>query len=175
VRKEFLEKYAKGPSLSWLKRKAVEARKKKLVQHKHASIQEPSDVQERVKVLEENSANVTDGNASILTQNKALSDFLYEGDLLLTEAEAIRLNFTAPLKQRRAGGVFTLESGHKLEMPKWPHGTPICYRFEPNSDAFTMLIARKAFQFWTENSCLTWQEGCVSEPTIKIATNDNNG
>ncbi|KAH7716156.1 metalloprotease III [Aphelenchoides avenae] len=33
-----------------------------------------------------------------------------------------------------------------------------------------MDIARKAFQFWTENSCLRWEEGCVGKPTIVIST-----
>ncbi|KAH7711441.1 CRE-NAS-32 protein [Aphelenchoides avenae] len=121
--------------------------------------------------LEGNGANVTDASASILAQNKPLSDFLYQGDLLLTEADAIRLNFTTTLKQRRAGGIIPLTNGYKLEAQKWPHDTPICYRFEDGSDDFTMLIARKAFQFWTENSCLTWQEGCAGKPTVKVTTN----
>lgn len=81
------------------------------------------------------------------------------------------MNFTTTLKQRRAGGIIPLTNGYKLEAQKWPHDTPICYRFEDGSDDFTMLIARKAFQFWTENSCLTWQEGCAGKPTVKVTTN----
>lgn len=98
MRQKFVEKYAKDPNFAWLKRKAVDARKNKLVQHKHASVRESSGVQKRVKViralhalefisvnprsnfqaLEENGANVTDAFASMLALNKPLSDFLYQ-------------------------------------------------------------------------------------------------
>ena len=49
---------------------------------------------------------------------------------MLTEAQAIQLNFTGSLKQRRAGHTVTHDDGALEVLPTWPHDTPICYRFK---------------------------------------------
>ncbi|KAH7715326.1 hypothetical protein AAVH_17333, partial [Aphelenchoides avenae] len=30
-------------------------------------------------------------------------------------------------------------------------------------------LARSAFKFWTENSCLEWKENCAEKPVIMIS------
>ncbi|KAH7693751.1 CBN-NAS-38 protein, partial [Aphelenchoides avenae] len=102
--------------------------------------------------------------------NKPLADFLFQGDMLLTQAQAVFENFTVDGKQRRAGGVAKLGDGSVRQRPKWPHDSPICYKFQPGSDPFTQELMRKAAQYWTENTCLTWQEGCTSKPTLTVTT-----
>ncbi|KAH7713379.1 metalloproteinase [Aphelenchoides avenae] len=171
VHHDFLAKYANHPSFAYLKRVAIEDRKNKLAQHKRVNVHESVDVKKRAEALEANGVNATDEYGSILAQNRPLAPFLYQGDLLLTETDAIRLNFTQGLKQRRAGHTITMQNGMTIELQKWMHDQSICYSFEADSDEFTMLVARAAFQFWTENSCLTWEEGCLNRPVIKISTN----
>ena len=93
--------------------------------------------------------------------------------MLLTQAQAVYENFTDAGKQRRAGPVAQFGDGSTMERPKWPHDSPICYKFQPGSDPWTQELMRKAAQYWTENTCLTWQEGCTSKPTVMIHTNGN--
>ncbi|KAH7716409.1 Protein NAS-28 [Aphelenchoides avenae] len=170
VRAKFLEEYANQPGYGYLKRIANEDKKRKAVQRKNVAVQDPPELLKRVHELEANGASKNAEAESILKRIEPLAPFLYQGDMLLPEHEAIRLNFTKSFKQNRAGGVQVLSNGQKFEIPKWPHETPICYRFKQGSDAVTMEVARQAFRFWTENSCLTWQENCVSQPTVVIST-----
>ncbi|KAH7708327.1 hypothetical protein AAVH_24426 [Aphelenchoides avenae] len=82
------------------------------------------------KSLAANSVKQSGGIKSELAINAPLKDFLYQGDLVLTEAQALQLNFTGGLKQRRAGHTVAHDDGALQVLPTWPHDTPICYRFK---------------------------------------------
>ncbi|KAH7697787.1 hypothetical protein AAVH_35127 [Aphelenchoides avenae] len=143
VRQQFLAEHAKKPEFKYLKKKAIDAQKKRTIQRKKASGPQVSpEVQKYV-----------------------------EGDMLLTQAQAVFENFPSEGKQRRAGPVAKLGDGSIMQRPKCPHDSPICYKFKPGSDPWTQKLMRKEARYWAENTCLTWQEGCTSKPTVLIHTN----
>ncbi|KAH7709522.1 CBN-NAS-28 protein, partial [Aphelenchoides avenae] len=162
VRANFLEQHANQPEYRYLKRIATEEKGKQAVQRKNVAVQNTPEVLKP-------SATVEAG--SIPKQNEPLLSFLYQGDILLTEKDAIRLNFTKSMKQNRAGGFSSDANGRRIgPVIKWPHTTPICYRFNQGADAYTMEVARQAFRFLTENSCLAWQENCATQPVVTVNT-----
>ncbi|KAH7708339.1 metalloproteinase [Aphelenchoides avenae] len=170
VQAKFLEEFAHKPGYGYLKRIAVEDKRKNAAQRKKVSVQDPTEVQKRIQELEKNGAPGKGEAQSILKTNEPLAPFLYEGDIVLPEHDAIRLNFTKSFKQNRAGGMQDLGYNRTMEIPKWPHDKPICYRFKQGADPYTMEVARQAFKFWTENSCLTWEENCANKPVIAVHT-----
>ncbi|KAH7707821.1 CBN-NAS-31 protein [Aphelenchoides avenae] len=158
IRSKFLAEHAKKPGFKYLKKKALDAQKKRTVQRKKSSRPEVSpEVQKHVELLQAKAVKRS-GPESLHQLNKPLGDFLFQGDMLLTQAQAVFENFTSEGSSVR---------------PKWPHDSPICYKFKPGSDPWTQELMRKAAQYWTENTCLTWQEGCTSKPTVMIHTNGN--
>ncbi|KAH7707815.1 hypothetical protein AAVH_24929 [Aphelenchoides avenae] len=147
VRQKFLAEHAQKPGFKYLKKKALDAQKKQTVQRKKTS--GPQE-------LEAKAINQS-GPESLQEINKSLANFLYQGDMLLTQAQAVYENFTDAGKQRRAGPLAKFDDGSTR--PKWPHDSPICYKFQPGSDPWTKELMRKGAQYWTENTCLTWKEG----------------
>ncbi|KAH7701230.1 NAS-7 protein, partial [Aphelenchoides avenae] len=173
IRSKFLAEHANKPGFKYLKKKALDAQKKRTAQRKKSSGHEVSpELQKYVELLEARAVNRS-GPQSIRQLNKPLADFLYQGDMLLTQPQAVFVNFTFEGKQRRAGEVVKFEDGSTMLIPKWPHYSRICYKFKAGSDPWTMELMRKAAQYWTENTCLTWREGCIGKPTILIHTNGN--
>ncbi|KAH7720619.1 metalloproteinase [Aphelenchoides avenae] len=173
IRQKFLEEHAKKPGFKYLKKKALDAQKKQTVQRKKTSGPQVSpDVKKYVEELQAKAIKQS-GPESLQEINKPLANFLYQGDMLLTQAQAVFENFTDAGKQRRAGPVAKFNDGSTMERPKWPHDSPICYKFQPGSDPWTKELMRKAAQYWTENTCLTWKEGCTGKPTVMIHTNGN--
>ncbi|KAH7719144.1 metalloproteinase [Aphelenchoides avenae] len=161
LRDVFLKGVSKlGTGYNYLKRIAVQAQKKRaLLQRKGATADDEAKFRAK--------------NYGIQAANLPLKDFLYQGDILLNEAEAIGLNFTKEFKQRKAGGKFKFTSGQEgPDKPKWPHDRPICYVFGVTAgqplDQNSVKLARSAFKWWTENSCLEWKEGCADKPVMTI-------
>ncbi|KAH7709798.1 CBN-NAS-31 protein [Aphelenchoides avenae] len=171
IRQKFLADHAEKPGFKYLKKKALDAQKKQTVQRKKTSGPQVSpDVKKYVEELQAKAIKQR-GPESLQQINKPLANFLYQGDMLLTQAQAVLENFTDAGKQRRAGPVAKFNDGSTMERPKWPHDSPICYKFQPGSDPWTKELMRKAAQYWTENTCLTWKEGCTGKPTVMIHTN----
>jgi hypothetical protein len=175
IRQRFLSRIGNNSAYSWYKRYAVQLQQKKAAQRKPTSMHKtPDAVMKQVKQWEESAASHSDGSPSIPRVNKPLGDFLYQGDLLLSEIEAVEMNITQPIgAQRKAGGKVQLVGG-KLgpDIPKWPHDAPICYEYHPQTSAYMKATAKEAFQFWTDNTCLEWKEGCQTKPIIKIFPGD---
>ncbi|KAH7718347.1 metalloproteinase [Aphelenchoides avenae] len=171
VRQQFLAEHANKPGFKYLKKKAMDAQKKRAVQRKKVLGAQTSP--ELMKYVEQLQARAVkrSGPESFQQLNKPLADFLFQGDMLLTQPQAVRENYTDSGKQRRAGSVIQFADGTNTDLPKWPHESPICYKFRPGSDLWITELMRKAARYWTENTCLTWQEGCTSKPTVMIHTN----
>ncbi|KAH7709860.1 astacin-like metalloprotease [Aphelenchoides avenae] len=163
VRERFLATLGSNKKYAYLKRVAVEAQKKRALQQRRG-------------------AQLSTDKAPFGGQfaNPELSDFLYQGDILLDQRQAQMVNFTKTLgKQRKAGGRAKLQGGRKGPFVlKWPHGRPICYKFgsDPSSgqqgrpvERKQEDLARSAFKFWTENSCLEWKENCGEKPVVMIS------
>ncbi|KAH7704122.1 metalloproteinase [Aphelenchoides avenae] len=173
IRKQFLAEHATKPGFKYLKKKAMEAQKKRTVQRKKsAGPQVSPELQKYVEQLQQRAVKHISPE-SLQQINKPLADFLFQGDMLLTQPQAEYENFTDAGKQRRAGSDMRFADGSKMELPKWPRDSPICYKFRAGSDPWITELMRKAAQYWTENTCLTWQEGCTSKPTVMINTTGN--
>ncbi|KAH7715926.1 metalloproteinase [Aphelenchoides avenae] len=157
VRERFLAGLASNKQYTYLKRVAAEAQKKRAHQQRKAT-----------------TANSDDVSVGSQFENPELSDFLYQGDILLTQRQAQMVNFTKDLgKQRKAGGKIKLQGGKNGPLvQKWPHGRPICYKFGTEGrpvDRKQADLARSAFKFWTENSCLEWKENCEEKPVVMVS------
>ncbi|KAH7715325.1 hypothetical protein AAVH_17331 [Aphelenchoides avenae] len=157
VRDRFLAGLASNKQYAYLKRVAAEAQKKRAHQQRKAA-----------------TANSNGVPFSGQFENPQLSDFLYQGDILLDQRQAEMVNFTKDLgKQRKAGGKRKLVGGGSGPLvQKWPHGRPICYKFGAEGrpvDRKQEDLARSAFKFWTENSCLEWKENCEEKPVVMIS------
>ncbi|KAH7716155.1 hypothetical protein AAVH_16414 [Aphelenchoides avenae] len=133
-RERFLAEYANLPGFGYLKRIALKADRKKTIQRKKTSMQGPPELRKRVQELSKYNVNPADQSGSILRENEPLADFLYQGDLVLPAPLAEAVNMTKSLKQHRAGGFNDVVNGVKIEFQKWPHDSPICFRFKEGSE-----------------------------------------
>ncbi|KAH7662386.1 hypothetical protein AAVH_43653, partial [Aphelenchoides avenae] len=113
IRQQFLAEHATKPDFKYLKKKAIDAQKKRTVQRKKISDPQLSpELQKYVEELEARAAK-NSGPESLQQVNEPLADLLYQGDMLLTHAQAVHLNFTDAGKQRRAGPPIVFGDGSK--------------------------------------------------------------
>ncbi|KAH7694038.1 metalloprotease 1 precursor, partial [Aphelenchoides avenae] len=123
----------------------------------------PADVVERLKTLEkepEQDKNVEETVESIPQINRAFSDLLFEGDIVLpTPPQNVS-------KDRR--GKRQIVTGQNYPRNKWTPGVPIAYRFDSSIDSFAQNIIRIGVKFWQENTCLSFEENGRNRPIIRF-------
>ncbi|KAH7689518.1 CBN-NAS-31 protein [Aphelenchoides avenae] len=104
---------------------------------------------------------------SIPNINKPIADLLVGGDILITEEQAQALGRADGGARRRKRVPVVWEP----EM-KWPTNTPICYYFDNQLSASTKDLIRWTVNWWTNNSCVSWQEGCATKPRVQFVKGD---
>uniref|UniRef100_A0A158PGB1 Zinc metalloproteinase n=1 Tax=Angiostrongylus costaricensis TaxID=334426 RepID=A0A158PGB1_ANGCS len=86
------------------------------------------------------------------TVAKELSPYLFEGDILLTQQQAISI-----LEQVSATDSRARRSFDANPESKWPITSPIKYRFHGSLDFYAVSNIIKAIRYWENVTCLTFE------------------
>ncbi|TKR88856.1 hypothetical protein L596_013032 [Steinernema carpocapsae] len=115
----------------------------------------------------ENQDSTTAFEDEILAANKHLSEYLHEGDILLTPSDVNRM-----LSGRSKRNTLNGELDPSV---RWEIDRPIPYRFLRSIGPQTAQLIRKALKVWENNTCLQFQENGYAKGTTEIIFYDGSG
>ncbi|KAE9554660.1 hypothetical protein FO519_002147 [Halicephalobus sp. NKZ332] len=91
--------------------------------------------------------------------NQGLEQFLYDGDMMLNDAQANQL--TQQTRQKR--------QAYTSATARWPKNAPIPYTIDSSiNDTTTVKLIHDAIAFWQNMTCLTFKEDNKTSPRIKF-------
>ena len=91
--------------------------------------------------------------------NKGLEDFLYDGDMMLSEAQADQV--TGEKRQKR--------QAYESTTARWPTDAPIPFTIDSSiNDTAVVKLIYDAIAFWQNVTCLTFKEDNQTSPRIKF-------
>ncbi|TKR63351.1 hypothetical protein L596_027191 [Steinernema carpocapsae] len=124
--------------------------------HQHEA--EKNGIQAEFEI--EEVTEISDSPTDIPKINEAISEYLFQGDILLTPEQADHIVEYRHKRQALNLNVF--------RQARWPTNSSISYHFAQGFNANARALIKKSLLFWEDHTCLSFRENGPTRPSIQF-------